>query len=101
MPALETERVVTRAEVAGFLREFADQLEGDDLTSGDEEFEGDQTISLTIDGNSATFDVPSTIDFEVDLASRSPLFEDDVRQEIEFELAWEVEEPADEDLEVQ
>ena len=143
MVELETEGELTRAEVASFLREFVDELEGagpardiDDRGTGvgddrsdphssgtdardDPQQTGDRDtgggrrteadpprgggdddrprdtnqITFVVGGESATVTVPETVAFDVEVESRSPLLSSGERQEIEFELSWEIEDP--------
>ena len=50
-------------------------------------------ITLIVGGNSATVTVPHTMNFDVEVESRSPMFGSGVKQGIDFELAWEIEDP--------
>ena len=50
-------------------------------------------ITLIVGGNSATVTVPHTMNFDVEVESRSPMFSSGVKQGIDFELAWEIEDP--------
>lgn len=50
-------------------------------------------ITLIVGGNSATVTVPHTMNFDVEVESRSPMFASGVKQGIDFELAWEIEDP--------
>ena len=133
MVELETEGEMSRAEVATFLREFVDELEGagaardrDDRgtgvggdrqpaggrdTANDRRSDADHSrdrgdddrprdtnqITFVVGGESATVTVPETVAFDVEVESRSPLLSSGERQEIEFELSWEIEEPGRED----
>ena len=50
-------------------------------------------ITLIVGGDSATVTVPHTMNFDVEVESRSPMFASGVKQGIDFELAWEIEDP--------
>ena len=50
-------------------------------------------ITLIVGGDSATVTVPHTMSFDVEVESRSPMFGSGVKQGIDFELAWEIEDP--------
>lgn len=60
----------------------------DPRTTGDA-----RRITFIVGGDSATVTVPKTVEFDVEVDSRSPLLSSGVTQEIEFDLSWEVEEP--------
>lgn len=104
MVELESDGEMTRAEVARFLREFAREID-DGVFDGDqaeqahrEEFTDDDSlgpkrITLIVGGESATVTVPETVDFDIEIESRSPMLSSNVHQEIEFELSWEIENP--------
>lgn len=92
MVELDTEGEKTREGVAAFLREFADELDEPGAVAGDGTLEPTR-ITLIVGGDSATVTVPETVDFEVEVDSRSPMFSDDLTQEIEFELSWHVDDP--------
>lgn len=110
MAELETEGEQPRREVAAFLREFAHELDGGPIHS-DEYHGGSVTevpqedslepkrITLIVGGDSATITVPSTVEFGVEIESRSPMLSSKVNQEIEFELSWEVANPDEHDEE--
>ena len=50
-------------------------------------------ITLIVGGDSATVTVPHTMNFDVEVESRSPMFASGVKQGVDFELAWEIEDP--------
>lgn len=114
MVEIESEGDMTRSDVAAFLREFADELDGGGIGRPQDErppesTAGQQTdphrdvgdpggheprrITLIVGGESATVTVPETVEFDIEVESRSPLFRSGVDQEIEFELSWEIEDP--------
>jgi len=104
MVELESEGDMTRSEVALFLREFADEVddgtfashldqeERRDEATGEDPLEAKRT-TLIVGGDSATVTVPETVEFDVEVESRSPMLSSGVHQEIEFELSWEIENP--------
>lgn len=104
MVELESEGEMTRGEVALFLREFAGEIDDStfDREQGhevhreeftDESSLGPKRITLIVGGDSATVTVPETVDFDIEIESRSPMLSKGVHQEIEFELSWEIENP--------
>lgn len=50
-----------------------------------------ERITFVIGGDSATVTVPETVEFDVDVESRSPLFSSAKSQEIDIALSWKVE----------
>lgn len=54
-------------------------------------------ITFVVGGDSATVTIPETVDFDVEVESRSPLLTSSTSQEVEFQLSWEVEEHQDDD----
>ena len=128
---------MSRAEVAAFLREFVDELEGeastvatgvergdrrdDDAgrrteadTAGRSGADADRTagagerreasapgearqVTFVVGGDSATVTIPETVEFDVEVESRSPLLKSGVSQEVEFQLSWEIEEEPEDD----
>jgi len=50
-------------------------------------------ITLIVGGDSATVTVPHAMEFDVEVESRSPMFASGVKQGVDFELAWEIEDP--------
>lgn len=106
MVELETEGELTRSEVAAFLREFADELDIGAIDRDRERFDGErrdestdeaplesERITFIVGGDSATVTVPNTVEFDVEVESRSPMLSSSVSQEIDLELKWEVENP--------
>ncbi|WP_227132816.1 amphi-Trp domain-containing protein [Halorubellus salinus] len=76
MGELETEEQKTRAEIATYLRELADQLDGD----------GDVTLDLG--GKTVQFRPTDPVTFKLEGESDWSQGETDAKQSIEFELVW-------------
>lgn len=58
-------------------------------------------ITFVVGGESATVTIPETLDFDVEVESRSPLLKSGVNQEVEFHLSWEIEEqPSDDSIDL-
>ena len=119
MHELETEREMTRAAVADYLREFADQLDGstrtDDAPSGfdvpttdatptdsapartddrERARDGDDAggkITLMVGNDSATINPPGTLGFEVDVETDDSFVGSDAERSVEFTLTWDAE----------
>jgi hypothetical protein len=131
MAEIDSEGELDRSEIADFLREFADELDADrrtrtpkrddDVTVVGEETDDEttreradadatgtadepvdpETMTIIVGGDSATLTLPERMEFDIEVASRSPLFASGVRQGIEIDLEWEVEEsPEDDSIEV-
>lgn len=54
-------------------------------------------ITFVVGGDSATVTIPETVDFDVEVESRSPMLTSSTSQEVEFHLSWEIEEQGDDD----
>jgi len=76
MGEIETEEQKTRAEVATYLRDLADQLDGD----------GDVTLDLG--GSGVQLDPTEPVTFKLEGESDWSEGETEVKQSIEFELVW-------------
>nr|WP_049918672.1 amphi-Trp domain-containing protein [Haloferax larsenii] len=76
MGELETEALMSRAEIANYLREFADQLDG----------EGD--VSLELGGRNVTMSPAEPITFKLEGESDWSQGDTEAKQSIEFELVW-------------
>lgn len=116
MVELESEGQMARSEVAAFLREFANEIDDGILDRDRHEIEGEhldesveeeavepRQITFIVGGDSATVTVPDAVAFDVEIESRSPMLGSGVNQEIEFQLAWEIEEagePSDDRIEI-
>lgn len=76
MGELETEEQRTRVEVASYLRELADQLDGDG------------PVTLQLGGQQVTFDPTDQITFKLEGESDWSEGDTEAKQSIEFELVW-------------
>ena len=76
MGELETEEQRTRAEVAAYLREFADQLDG----SG--------PVTLELGGDRVSLDPSDDITFKLEGESDWSEGDTEAKQSIEVELVW-------------
>lgn len=90
MTEIESEREMSRTEIADYLREFATQL---DTTRGDpaRSEAGDNRVTLLVGDDSATIDPPEMVMFEIEVESDGSLVGNEVEQSLEFELSWTVE----------
>lgn len=94
----------TDATGGGRRREDAGRTDPDDRTI--EEREGTvpsdaSRITFVVGGESATVTVPETLEFDVEVESRSPLLKSGVNQEVEFHLSWEIEDqPGDDSIDL-
>lgn len=50
-------------------------------------------ITLIVGSDSATVTVPESVMFDVEVGSRSPMLSSGVKQEIDLELSWQIENP--------
>jgi hypothetical protein len=118
MAEIETEREMSRAEVAAYFHEFADKLgggrtggetsqeettdgefieasddEADDResTSDDTEEEHGGKVTLTVGNESATVNPPNTVEFGMAVDSTSGMLESSERETVEFALRWDTE----------
>ncbi|MBV0901923.1 amphi-Trp domain-containing protein [Halomicroarcula salina] len=100
MTTLESERQMTRDEIAEYLHEFATQLDSDSTTSAPTlsggSDEDDTRITFMVGNESQTIDPPESMAFEVEVESDSSLVGTGTETEVEFELSW-TNEPSDED----
>ncbi|MFC6939672.1 amphi-Trp domain-containing protein [Salinirubellus sp. GCM10025818] len=76
MGELETEEQKTRAEIATYLRDLADQLDGD----------GDVTLDLG--GTTVQLNPTNPVTFKLEGESDWSQGDTDAKQSIEFELVW-------------
>lgn len=77
--------------------EGAHEGEGPDVSEGADDDERPETMTLIVGSDSATVTLPESVEFEVEVESRSPLLSSGVEQSIEFGLSWAVEEASDDD----
>ncbi|WP_440991607.1 amphi-Trp domain-containing protein [Haloarchaeobius baliensis] len=76
MGELETEEQRTRGEVADYLRELADQLDGS------------EPVTLQLGGDRVSFDPTDDITFKLEGESDWSEGDTEAKQSIEFELVW-------------
>jgi amphi-Trp domain-containing protein len=76
MGELETEAEKTRSEVASYLRELADQLDGDD------------PVTLELGGQQVRLEPTNPVTFKLEGESDWSDGETEAKQSIEFELVW-------------
>ena len=118
MTELKAERELARADVAAYLREFADELDGEssehdrigdhhsseyDRTADHHDDEHDRTadhhddegsipedgrVTFLVGNDSATINPPETVRFEVEVDSDSSLMGDEKAESVEFEISW-------------
>lgn len=67
-----------------------EESETDDVATGDR-----KRITVIVGGDSATVTVPDRMEFDVEVASRSPMLGSGVNQGIEFDLSWKIDDPDD------
>jgi amphi-Trp domain-containing protein len=76
MGELETEAEKTRSEIASYLRELADQLDGDDA------------VTLALGGQQVQLDPTNPVTFKLEGESDWSEGDTEAKQSIEFELVW-------------
>jgi amphi-Trp domain-containing protein len=76
MGELETEAEKTRSEIASYLRELADQLDGDDA------------VTLELGGQQVQLDPTNPVTFKLEGESDWSEGDTEAKQSIEFELVW-------------
>lgn len=106
MTEIETQREMTRTEIAEYLHKFAEQL-GTSRSASDpsvhSQADGDGRVTFMVGDDSATINPPETIDFEIEVEADSSLIGDEAEYEVEFELSWqatESEEATEQELEI-
>jgi hypothetical protein len=106
MSELEATQELTRAEIAAYLREFADRLDasggGGRVPGGSEttlESEG-RKVTIVVGNDSATVNPPETLTFDIVVDSDSSLMGSDKNQRVTFGLRWPTE-AVEEDTEIQ
>lgn len=122
MSDLQTERQATREEVADYLREFADQLDGGGATdagnrnrdrTGTETASTDASagntptahpagkVTLLVGNDSATINPPREVTFGVEVGSDSSLMSGDA-EIVEFRMHWDANDvPRDDELRIE
>jgi len=58
---------------------------------GHEHIDDPRRVTLVVGGDSATVTLPETVDFDIEVSSRSGMLSSDVTQSIDFYLSWKVE----------
>jgi amphi-Trp domain-containing protein len=76
MGELETEAEKTRSEIASYLRELAEQLDGDGA------------VTLELGGKQVQLDPTNPVTFKLEGESDWSEGETEAKQSIEFELVW-------------
>jgi amphi-Trp domain-containing protein len=76
MGELETEAEKTRSEIASYLRELAEQLDGDDA------------VTLELGGKQVQLDPTNPVTFKLEGESDWSEGDTEAKQSIEFELVW-------------
>jgi len=76
MGELETEAEKTRSEIASYLRELADQLDGDGA------------VTLELGGKQVQLDPTNPVTFKLEGESDWSEGDTEAKQSIEFELVW-------------
>ena len=76
MGELETEAEKTRSEIASYLRELAEQLDGDDA------------VMLELGGQQVQLDPTNPVTFKLEGESDWSEGDTEAKQSIEFELVW-------------
>ena len=89
MTEIETQREMTRTEVAEYLREFADQLDrgGPEIPDA-EGTPGEGKVTLLVGNDSATINPPETVTFEIEVESDRSLVGSEVEESVAFEVTW-------------
>lgn len=100
MTTLESEREMTRTEVATYLREFAAQLDTTEPVPDSPTLTGDDDdgrITFMIGTDSHTINPPENVLFEVETGSDSSLVGTETEHEVEFELRWKTEQAGEDE----
>ncbi|WP_255171623.1 amphi-Trp domain-containing protein [Natrononativus amylolyticus] len=101
MAAIDSERQLSRNEVAAYLREFADELETETIPASSDDPVAGQKMTLVAGNQSATINPPTDVGFNVRVDDDSSLMDDDTRR-VTFELEWNrADVPADDELGVE
>ena len=101
MSEIEAEQEKTRAEIASYLREFADELDTTDEVIG-AGGDSDRQVTVIAGNESATLNPPETLRFGVNIDTESSLLETGADRGATFTLRWdedEVDSPDEFDVE--
>lgn len=82
MAELDAKKEKTRAEVATYLREFANELDSVPGATHDEK------VTLVIDNESATVTPPATMQFAVEVETDSSMLSTGTDRGVTFSLGW-------------
>lgn len=100
MTEIEADREMTRAEVAEYLREFADQLDrtGPEIPAAEERTTAsDGKVTLVVGNDSATINPPETVVFGIEVESDRSLVGTGVEESVGFEVTWRAEQTEEHD----
>lgn len=101
MSELDIEKETSRAEIASYLREFSQELDGSDGPIHVEDATG-ETVTIIVDGESATINPPDSMQFRVQVETESSLLDRGTDRGVTFALGWnEADVDATEDLNVE
>lgn len=105
MAEIDTQKRMSRSEVAEVLHEFASQLERSrdaDVTIGeDEPRTGNNKVTLVVGNHSATINPTESIDFDIEIDAKDPLVGSEVKERVIFDMSWTHEQiEEDEDVEI-
>lgn len=101
MATIDSERQLSRNEVADYLREFADELETETIPAAEDDPIAGQKMTLVAGNQSATINPPTDVDFIIRVDDDSSLM-DDGTQRVSFELEWDrADVPDDDELDVE
>ena len=89
MADVSAEMERTRAEVATYLREFADKLE---MRTGAGIDEDDGRVTIVAGNDSATVNPPETVEFSVEIDTDPSLLEVGASQGVTFSMRWDARE---------
>ena len=101
MATIDSERNLSRNDIAEYLREFADELETETIPASSDDPVAGQKMTLVSGNQSTTINPPTDLDFIVRVDDNSSLMDDDTRR-VSFELEWNhADVPADDELGVE
>lgn len=101
MAEIEVEQEKTRAEIASYLREFADELEPTSEVLGARNGNG-KKMTIIVGNESATINPPDLLHFGVDVDTQSSLLEAGMDRRVTLTMRWDEEQvEATEGLEVE